>query len=167
MRAGIPLRKIGDESERNAYDIWNIALTTSCDLDKGAHSVYSLYYQFVQVVKYRKKVFVNDAIVDLLNTETREIAHTFDVDILDMECDKDHSHMLFRASPWLNIPQFINAVKTITSREIQRNFPDLKKELRKGKFWSPSYFLATSGQVTPDVLNKYADSREIRRDENL
>ena len=167
MRAGIPLRKIGDESERNAYDLWNIALTTSCDLDKGAHSVHLLYYQFVQVVKYRKKVFVNDAIVDLLNTETGEIAHTFDVDILEMECDKDHSHMLFRASPWLNIPQFINAVKTITSREIQRNFPDVKKELCKGKFWSPSYFLATSGQVTPDVLNKYADSREIRRDENL
>ena len=126
-----------------------------------------LYYQFVQVVKYRKKVFVNDAIVDLLNTETGEIAHTFDVDILEMECDKDHSHMLFRASPWLNIPQFINAVKTITSREIQRNFPDVKKELWKGKFWSPSYFLATSGQVTLDVLKKYVDSQEIKRNEDL
>ena len=139
----------------------------SYELDKGAHSVYSLYYHFIQVVKYRKKVFVNDAIVDLLKTKTREIAHTFDVNILDIECDKDHFHMLFKASPRLNIPQFINAVKTITSREIQRNFPDVKKELWEGKFWSPSYFLATSGQVTPDVLNKYADSREIRRDENL
>ena len=26
------------------------------DLDRGAHSVYSLYYHFIQVVKYRKKV---------------------------------------------------------------------------------------------------------------
>ena len=97
MRAGIPLRKIGDESERNAYDLWNIALTTSCDLDKGAHSVHLLYYQFVQVVKYRKNVFVNDAIVDLLKRKTREIAETFNVDILEIECDKDHFHMLFKS----------------------------------------------------------------------
>ena len=137
------------------------------DLDKGAHSVYSLYYHFIQVVKYRKKVFVNDAIVDLLKTKTREIAHTFDVNILDIECDKDHFHMLFKASPRLNIPQFINAVKTITSREIQRNFPKVKKELWEGKFWSPSYFLATSGQVTLDVLKKYVDSQEIKRNEDL
>ena len=137
------------------------------ELDKGAHSVYSLYYHFIQVVKYRKKVFANDAIVDFLKTKTREIAYTFEVDILDIECDKDHFHMLFKASPRLNIPQFINAVKTITSREIQRNFPDVKKELWKGKFWSPSYFLATSGQVTLDVLKKYVDSQEIKRNENL
>ncbi|MCL4356286.1 MAG: IS200/IS605 family transposase, partial [Candidatus Thermoplasmatota archaeon] len=64
-----------------------------------------------------------------------------------IECDKDHFHMLFKASPLLNIPQFINAVKTITSREIQRRFPDVKRELWKGKFWAPSYFLATSGRI--------------------
>ena len=64
-------------------------------LDKGVHSVYSLYYHSIQVVKYRKKVFTNDAIVDLLKTKSREIAHTFDVDILEIECDKDHFHMLF------------------------------------------------------------------------
>ena len=130
------------------------------ELDKGAHSVHSLSYHFIQVVKYRKKVFINDAIVDLLKTKTREIAETFNVDVLEIECDKDHFHMLFKASPLLNIPQFINAVKTITSREIQRRFPDVKRELWKGKFWAPSYFLATSGQVTLDVLKGYIDSQE-------
>ena len=40
---------------------------------------------------------------------------------------------------------FINAVKTITSRKIQRNFPDVKIELWKGKSWPPSYFLVTEG----------------------
>ena len=137
------------------------------DLDKGAHSVSSLYYHFIQVVKYRKKVFANDAIVDFLRTKTREIAHTFDVDILDIECDKDHFHMLFKSTQLPNIPQFINAVKTITSREIQRNFPDIKKDLWNGKFWSPSYFLATSGQVTLDVLKRYVDSQETEPHEDI
>ena len=137
------------------------------ELDKGAHSVYSLYYHFIQVVKYRRKVFFNYAIVDLLKTKSREIAHTFDEDILEIECDKDHFHMLFKASLLLNIPQFINAVKTITSKEIQRRFSNVKRELWKGKFWSPSYFLATSGHVTLDVLKRYVYSQEVKRNENL
>ncbi|MCL5954893.1 MAG: IS200/IS605 family transposase, partial [Candidatus Thermoplasmatota archaeon] len=41
----------------------------SHDLDKGAHSVYSLYYHFIQVVKYRRKVFINDELVDFLKTK--------------------------------------------------------------------------------------------------
>ena len=137
------------------------------ELDKGVHSVHSLYYHFIQVVKYRKKVFTNDAIVDLLKTKSMEIAHTFDVDILEIECDKDHFHMLFKASLLLNIPQFINAVKTITSKEIQRRSSNVKRELWKGKFWSLIYFLATSGHVTLDVLKRYVDSQEVKRNENL
>ena len=137
------------------------------DLDRGAHSVYSLYYHFIQVVKYRKKILANDAIVDFLKMKTREIADTFNVNILYMECDEDHFHMLFKSTPILNIPQFINAIKPITSREIQRKFPEIKKELWKGKFWSPSYFLATSGQVTLDVLKGYVDSQEVKRRENV
>ena len=136
----------------------------SYNLDKGQHSVYSLYYHFIQVVKYRKKVFINDAIVDFLKMKIREISETFNVDVLDIECDKDHFHMIFKATPLLNITRYINAIKTITSREIQRNFPEVRNELYNNKFWSPSYFLATSGQVTLDVLKRYVDSQEANNE---
>jgi putative transposase len=135
----------------------------SYNLDKGQRSVYSLYYHFIQVVKYRKKVFINDAIVDFLKMKIREISETFNVDVLDIECDKDHFHMLFKATPLLNITKYINAIKTITSREIQRHFPEVRNELYNNKFWSPSYFLATSGQVTLDVMHKYI---ELQGDNN-
>ena len=131
----------------------------SYTLDKGQHSVYSLYYHFIQVVKYRKKLFINDAIVDFLKMKIREISETFNVDVLDIECDKDYFNMFFKATPLLNITKYMNAIKTITSREIQRNFPEVRNELYNNKFWSPSYFLATSGQVTLDVLKRYVDSQ--------
>ncbi len=131
----------------------------SYNLDKGQHSVYSLYYHFIQVVKYRKKLFINDAIVDFLKMKIREISETFNVDVLDIECDKDYFNMFFKATPLLNITKYMNAIKTITSREIQRNFPEVRNELYNNKFWSPSYFLATSGQVTLDVLKRYVDSQ--------
>lgn len=126
-------------------------------LDKGAHSVYALHYHMVQCVKYRRKVFVDDRYVDLLKTKIHEISETFGVEVTNIECSTDHFHMLFKAGPTLDLPKYINALKTITSREIRRNFPEVKQVLWRDAFWSRSYFLATTGQVTLDVLKKYVD----------
>ncbi|QGA55344.1 IS200/IS605 family transposase [Sulfolobus sp. E5-1-F] len=126
-------------------------------LDRSAHSVYVLYYHYVQVVKYRRKVFDNEEIINFLKETILEISKTFKV--IDISVDKDHFHMLFKAKPTLNIPRYINAIKTITSREIQRKFPQVKEKLWKGHLWSPSYFLATSGQVTLEVLKNYVESQ--------
>jgi len=128
-------------------------------LDKGCHSVFALQYHFVQCVKYRRKALVSESIVDFLKQKIREISETFEVEILNVECDKDHFHLLFKGKPTLDIPKYINAMKTITSREIQRKFPEVKKLLWKEAFWSRSYFLATTGQVTLDVLKKYVEEQ--------
>ena len=128
------------------------------ELNRGAHSVYALQYHMVQVVKYRRKV-LEKGVVDLLMRKVREISESFEVDVLNLECDRDHFHMIFRARPTLDIPRYINALKTITSREIRRSFPDIKKKLWNDTFWSPSYFLATTGQVTLDALKKYVEGQ--------
>lgn len=136
-----------------------MGVTMRYTLDKGSHSVYALQYHFVQCVKYRKQVLDNEEIVELLKQKVREISETFEVDVLNIECDKDHFHMIFKAKPTLDIPKYLNALKTITSREIRRNFPEVKKKLLGDVFWSPSYFLTTTGQVTLDVLKKYVEGQ--------
>ena len=133
------------------------------DLDKGFHSVFALQYHFVQVVKYRKHLLDNK-ISDLLTTKIREISETFHVEVIEIGCDVDHFHMIFKARPTLDIPKYINAIKTISSREIRRNFPAVKTKIYN-KFWSPSYFLATSGQVTLSQLVKYVENQGKYNDE--
>ena len=103
----------------------------SYTLDKGAHSVYALRYHFIQVVKYRKKVFTTEKIIDLLKQIAKKISESFDVEIIDLECDKDHFHMIFKSKPTLDMPKYINALKTISSRETQRNFPNVKNSYGK------------------------------------
>jgi putative transposase len=132
-------------------------------LDKGSHSVYALQYHLVQCIKYRRKVFLSEDVVDLLKTKIHEISETYDVDVLNIEADSDHFHMLFKAKPTLDIPRYINTVKTITSREIRRTYPEVKKMLWQDKFWSSSYFLASTGQVTLQILNKYVDQQKTGR----
>ena len=128
-------------------------------LDHGSHSVYSLHYHFVQCVKYRREVLDNPLLIDFLKTKIHSISKTYDVDVLNIECDKDHFHMLFTANPTLDIPRYINTIKTITSREIRKEFPEVKKLLWESTFWSRSYFIATTGQVTLDILKKYIESQ--------
>lgn len=127
--------------------------------DKGCHSVYTLQYHLVMVVKYRKEVFTNEEIIDFLKMKNNQISETFDTTIINQECDLDHIHIIFKAKPTLNITKYINAMKTITSREIQRNYPEVKEKLWEGAFWSPSYCLITTGQVTLDRLKHYVESQ--------
>jgi putative transposase len=119
------------------------------------------------VVEYRKKVFDKPEIVELLKRKTKEISNTFEVEILDQECGLDHIHMIFKARPTLDIPKYLNALKTISSREIRRNFPEVKKKLWDGKFWSPSSCLITTGQVTLDQLKKYVENQGKNHAKNV
>lgn len=128
--------------------------------DKNNNSVYSLCYHFITVVKYRQKVFISDNIISDLKTITSKISQEFEVEIIEQECGEDHLHILFRAKPTLEITKFINILKGRTSRSLREKHKDfLKDKLWGDSFWSPSYFLATTGNVTIDILKEYVENQ--------
>lgn len=129
-------------------------------LDKNCNSVYSLIYHFITVVKYRKKVFTTDEIISDLKTINEKVAEDFEVEIIEQECGDDHIHILFRAKPTLDIPKFINLLKGRSSRELRKKYKDfLSDKLWGDSFWSPSYFLSTTGNVTIDILKQYVENQ--------
>lgn len=128
--------------------------------DKTNNAVFSLQYHFITVVKYRQKVFTDDNITSSLKTIVDNISSEFEVEIIEQECGEDHLHVLFRAKPTLDITKFINILKGRSSRSLRDKYKDfLKDKLWGDSFWSPSYFLATSGNVTIDVLKKYVENQ--------
>jgi len=127
--------------------------------DKGKHSVYSMRYHLVLVVKYRRKVFTDNNIIDELKNRTRKISERFGVEIISQETDKDHTHILFKATPKTDLVKYINSLKGGTSNAIRHRFPEIKKKLYGNAFWSPSYCLITTGEVTLDQLIKYVESQ--------
>lgn len=129
-------------------------------LDHTGNAVFSLYYHFITVVKYRKKIFDNDAIVSYVKDIVCKVASDMDVEIIEQECGVDHIHIIFKTKPSLNIPTFINYLKGRSSRLLRQKYTQLlKKKLWGNALWSPSYFLATSGNVTIDVIKKYVDNQ--------
>lgn len=73
--------------------------------------------------------------------------------------DKDHIHILFSSKPQVCLSHFINSLKSTSSRLLRKEFPSIKQALWGAAFWSPSYFLASTGEVTLDVLKEYVQSQ--------
>lgn len=131
------------------------------ELDKINNAAFSLQYHFITVVKYRQKVFMSNAIINDLKDIICNIAENFDVKILEQECGEDHIHILFRSKPTLDITKFINTLKGHSSRKIRDIYKDfLKDKLWGDNFWSPSYFLSTTGNVTIDILKEYIENQK-------
>jgi putative transposase len=129
-------------------------------LDKGNHSVYSLQFHYIACVKYRQKVLVGN-ITDRLKAINFEVAKAFGITIIEQETAIDHIHILFSSKPQIQLSKFVNSLKSVSARLLFREFCELKKSLWKGHFWSPSYFLASTGQVTLEDLKNYVENQNL------
>lgn len=128
--------------------------------DKNTHSVYSLYYHFVQCVKYRRKVLCVTSIVNELKMRTINISKKYGIDIISQETDLDHIHILFKTKPQTNLIKFINNWKSSTSKVLRNRFGDiLNKKLWKNILWSKSYCLLTTGQVSLEQIKQYVEGQ--------
>jgi putative transposase len=128
-------------------------------VDRSAHSVYSMQYHLVVVVKYRKKALYDEVIRERLKQIIWSLADELGIEILAQEPAEDHVHMIFTASPTTNLSNVANVIKGVTARRLRQEFPRTKEFLLGDSFWSNSYFIATTGQVGLDVLMQYVESQ--------
>jgi len=129
--------------------------------NSGSHSVYCLQFHYVACVKYRRKL-ISDKIAKRLKEINSSVAKKFGVKIIQQESMPDHIHILFESRPQIQESKFVNSLKAVSGRLLFREFPQLKKHLRAGHFWSPSYFLASTGQVTLETLKKYVERQNAK-----
>lgn len=128
-------------------------------LDRSAHSVYSLHYHLVMVIKYRRKALYDEEIRERLKQIVWSLSDELGIEILAQEPSEDHLHILFRASPTTNLTNVVNVIKGVTARRLRQEFPQTKDFLWGDSFWSNSYFIASTGQVSLDVLMQYVESQ--------
>ena len=131
-------------------------------LDSNNHSVFSLNYHLILVIKYRRKV-LNDDISNRLKEIFEYISPNYNITLEEWEHDKDHIHVLFKAHPKSELSKFINAYKSASSRLIKKEFSNMKKFLWKEYFWSRSHCLITTGGATIDVVKKYIENQGEKR----
>ena len=140
-----------------------IVIKINMELKRNCNAVYLLNYHLILVVKYRQKVFTDEKIIEKLKEILRNISEDFGVEVVNQECGEDHIHLLISAKPTLDLPKYINILKGHSSREIRKEFKEeLSDKLWGDAFWSPSYFIASTGNISVDAIYNYINNQRAK-----
>ena len=126
-----------------------------------SHNVSNLVYHLVFPAKYRRVVFDNKKIEEHLRQICLEIEKRYDYIIfLEIGVDKDHVHFLIQSTPNYAPSKIVQIIKSITSRQIYVECPEVKKKLWGGQFWSDGYFVAIVGKnQNEEVTREYVKNQ--------
>ena len=122
----------------------------------SSHTVSRLTAHLVWVTKYRYHVLRGD-----IQTRCREliiqICDAEDVRILKGVVSKDHVHMLIEYPPSKSISDLVKRLKGRTSRRLQEEFPQLRKQYWGRHFWAIGYGAWSTGNITEEAVKKYLE----------
>jgi putative transposase len=118
--------------------------------------VYRCHYHVVWCPKYRRKV-IGGAVDDRLKEIIREVCAERDAPIEAIETMPDHVHLLVVVDPQYGIHRLVKQIKGRSSRLLRQEFPHLKS--RMPTLWTNSYFVATTGGATLEVVKRYVENQ--------
>jgi putative transposase len=86
----------------------------------------------------------------------QEIAERYEFEIDAMEVKDDHVHLFLSAPPRYSPARVVQVMKSISAKMVFKEFPEVKKQLWGGEFWSDGYFVRSVGdKVTSDLIRRY------------
>lgn len=118
--------------------------------------VYRCSYHVVWCPKYRRNVITAD--VDIrLKQIIEEVCEEKRATLISMETMPDHVRLLVSINPQYGIHRLVKGIKGRSSRLLRQEFPHLKS--RMPTLWTNSYFVATTGGATGEVIKKYVENQ--------
>jgi putative transposase len=102
-------------------------------------------YHIVCTVKYRKSL-LSDEVSNFLKLTCFEIANRHEIFFLQIGTDQNHVHFLVQSVPKLPVSKIVQVIKGNLSKQIFLKFPEVKKQLWNGEFWTDGYYANTVSQ---------------------
>ncbi|MGR6438207.1 IS200/IS605 family transposase [Proteus mirabilis] len=138
--------------------LWSIKNETN--IRRGRHCVFLMHVHLVFVTKYRRKILIQDAI-EKLRGYFASVCADFDVELVEMDGERGHVHLLINYLPKLAISNLVNSLKGVSSRLLRRDRPDIaQRDYYKGVLWSPSYFAGSCGGAPISIIRQYIEQQE-------
>ena len=120
----------------------------------SSHSRFDIKYHFVWITKYRKQVLTGE-VGNRVRDIVRQTCQALEIEILQGSVSPDHVHVLLSCPPTLSPSSIMQRVKGRTSRKIMQEFKHIQKQYWGRHFWARGYFVASSGNVTDEVIMEY------------
>ncbi len=123
---------------------------------QNGHTITRLTVHIVWITKYRYPVLRGD-IQQRCREIIIQICDAEDIRILKGVVSKDHVHMHIEYPPRISISNTVKKLKGRTSRNLQREFPELKKRYWGRHFWAIGYGAWSTGNITDEMVQEYLE----------
>ncbi|MGL5060760.1 MAG: IS200/IS605 family transposase [Microcoleus sp.] len=130
----------------------------SYEYRRTENSVSSINYHFIFVPKRRKAVLVNE-VAARMQAIVFELVEEHGWHLIALEVMPDHVHLFINAPTHESAADIARWMKGRASKVLREEFPDLKK---LPTLWSPSYFVATTGQVSTETIKRYIENQKSK-----
>ena len=126
---------------------------------KLSHVLWHCQYHIVWVPKYRYRVLTGKVGFEVMKT-VRVFAERLGCEIIELNVQADHVHLLLKVPPKVSISKLLGTVKGKTAIQVFRQFPYLKKKPYWGNhFWAKGYCVDTVG-VDAEMIRQYVTYQE-------
>ena len=120
---------------------------------------YRCHYHVVWCPKYRRDV-IRGAVEYRLKQIIGDVCTERAATIIELETMPDHVHLLVSVDPQYGIHRLVKQIKGRSSRLLREEFPHVRSRIPT--LWTNSYFVATVGGATLDVVKQYvANQRNV------
>lgn len=128
------------------------------DYLRKRHSVSKLVVHLVFPTKYRRKLLTG-VMIEQLREAIESSCEKLECELIEMDGEEDHIHLLVAYPPKLAISTMVNNLKAVSSRMLRLQNTHLTRQSKGSALWSRSYFACSAGGATIDVLRAYVDSQ--------
>ncbi|MDJ0899726.1 MAG: IS200/IS605 family transposase [Xenococcus sp. MO_188.B8] len=135
---------------------WGDPSISAREYRRNPHSVTLINYHFVFCPKRRKKVLTGK-IAHRLQEVIFELCTENNWRLIALEIMPDHVHLFLNADPSFAPSVIIKRIKGRASHHLRKEFPEL---LKLPTLWTPSYFVATTGNASTETIKRYIESQK-------
>jgi putative transposase len=128
---------------------------------KGSHTVNDLKYHIVWITKYRKKVMRGEIGLRLRELIKRS-CEAQEVQIVKGHIAADHVHLLVSVPPQIAVSDLVQKLKGRSARKMLEEFGELRRQFWGQHLWARGYFVASSGNVTDEIIAEYIETQSER-----
>lgn len=137
------------------------------EVKHAPHCTYRIRYHMVFVVKYRKSL-ISDEIFEFIQKLCLDITQKYYLNFDAIGSDGDHLHIVVEGAPRYSPSRIMQICKSIFAIQTFKQFPEIKKLLWGGEFWSDGGHIDTIGdgrgldEVKKYVTNQGGDPGQLK-----
>ena len=133
---------------------------------KGSHTIYDIKYHIVWITKYRKPV-LSGVIAERCRELIRQVSKANEVEIIKGHISKDHVHVFVSVLPRISVSKLVQLLKGVSSRKLLMEDKNLQKQYWGQHLWARGYFVASSGNITDEMIKEYIENQDVEKDDDF